>query len=95
MKLLSALALTTLLGTSAAFAAQPAGTAPGATPPASTPSASSSTPETAAPAKAAPSKSTKTSKVASACMKQANNKHLKGADRKSFMKDCKAGKSTG
>lgn len=29
-----------------------------------------------------------------ACSKQARTKHLKGADRKQFIKDCEAGKST-
>jgi len=28
-------------------------------------------------------------------MKQASDKHLKGADRTQFLKDCKSGKSTG
>lgn len=69
MKMLSALALTAILGTSVAFAADTA--------------TDTATP----PAKAAHS----THHMASnSCSHQAHEKHLKGADRKAFMKTCAA-----
>jgi len=75
MKLFTALAVTALLSTSAAFA-QTTATAP-----------TNASPTTAVtPANGTPTHA--------ACKKQATDKQLTGADRKQFMKDCKAGKST-
>jgi hypothetical protein len=75
MKLFIALAVTALLGTSAAFA-QTTATAPTNASP-----TTSVTPANGTPTHAA-------------CKKQATDKQLTGADRKQFMKDCKAGKSS-
>ena len=76
MKLLSALALTAVLGTTLAFADNA---------PTSTASSASKAPATASAS--TPSKPS--------CSKQATAKKLTGADRTHFMKDCKAGKTTG
>lgn len=77
MKMLSALAFTALLGTSAAFAA-------------GTPPTSTSTTGAAAPATAAPAEKHMSSK---ACNKQADEKKLTGEDRAKFVKDCHSGKA--
>jgi hypothetical protein len=86
MKLISALAATLILGTSAALAqtsaTAPANAAPAASAPASSSSASSSTSASA------------TKSQAAACHKQAVAKNLSGAEKTQFMKDCKAGKSS-
>jgi hypothetical protein len=75
MKLFTALAVTALLSTSAAFA-QTTATAP-----------ANAAPTTAVtPANGTP--------TAAACKKQATDKKVAAADRKQFLKDCKAGKST-
>jgi len=78
MKMLSALALTALLGTTAAFAA-------------TTPATPASTTGAAAPAAAAPAEKHMSSK---ACNKQADEKKLTGEDRAKFVKDCHSGKGT-
>jgi hypothetical protein len=75
MKLLSALALTAVLGTTLAFADNP---------PAST---------ATAPAKTSSASTTSSAKPS--CSKQATAKKLTGADRTQFLKDCKAGKTSG
>ncbi len=87
MKLLSALALTALLGTTAAFAQNTATTSPGAT-------GSSTTTES--------STTTTTSSTHSShhamkekCKKEAKEKGLSGSEKKQFMKDCEAGKTSG
>jgi hypothetical protein len=77
MKILSALALTALLGTSAAFAANTAGSA--------------STSGAAAAAPAASTAATHMS--SKACNKQADEKKLTGEARTSYVKDCRAGKA--
>ena len=75
MKLFTALAVTALLSTSAAFA-QTTATAP-----------TNASPTTAVtPANGTPTHA--------ACKKQAMDKNVAAADKKQFMKDCKAGKST-
>jgi len=79
MKLISALALTALLGSSAAFATTTAATT--ATTPAAAPAAAT---PAAAPAKGLSSK---------ACNKKADEKKLTGEARTSFVKDCRAGKT--
>lgn len=98
MKIISAFAVATLLGTS--FAIAQAASPPGAASPQSAPPPSSS-PQSGA---AAPShgdrsstESTTSGKHMSyrACAKEAKTKHLKGSERKQFIKDCEAGKSSG
>jgi hypothetical protein len=91
MKLLPALAITALLGASTAFAQSSTANSQGngqATPPTNStaPSGSASNDSSAASSAKALSVS---------CHKQAKEKNLTGADRKQFIKDCKAGKTTG
>ena len=80
MKMFSALALTALLGTSAAFAANTAG---------STSTGGTTSTSTAAPASTTASKGMSSK----ACNKQADEKKLTGEARTSFVKDCRAGKA--
>jgi hypothetical protein len=75
MKLFTALAVTALLGSSAAFA-QTTATAPTNAAPTTSMTPANGMPTTAA------------------CKKQAQEKKIAAADKKQFMKDCKAGKST-
>jgi len=74
MKLFSALAVTALLSTAAAFA-QTTATAP----------ANASPTTTVTPANGTP--------TLAACKKQATDKKLTGADKKQYVKDCRAGKA--
>jgi len=80
MKMFSALALTALLGTSAAFAAN---------------TGSTSTSGTTSSSTAAPASTTTSTKGMSskACNKHADEKKLTGEARTSFVKDCRAGKA--
>jgi|HubBroStandDraft_1064217.scaffolds.fasta_scaffold318560_2 hypothetical protein len=80
MNLYSALALTALLSSTAAFA-QTTATAPTNAAPTNSSPTTSVNPATGNP-------------TAAACRQQATDKNLTGADRKQFMKDCKAGKAT-
>lgn len=79
MKLISTLALTALLGTSMAFAAAPST------------SSTSATGSAAAPAAAPAATKGMSSKT---CNKQADEKKLTGDARTSYVKDCRAGKTT-
>jgi len=90
----SAFAVASLLGCSFAFAqtASPPGGAgtQGASPPSSNSNESTQQPGAASGEHAAAGKHMSYR----ACSKQAKSKHLKGTDRKQFIKDCEAGKST-
>jgi hypothetical protein len=79
MKLISALAVAFVLGSTAAIAAQTTATAPASATPSS--SGSSATATAAKPTTAS-------------CKKQAAAKNLTGADKTQFVKDCKAGKAS-
>ena len=84
MKIIALTAVSSMLACAAALAAAP----PGALPPSAATSASSSS----SPAHQEGS----TARQASAnCAKQAQEKHLRGAERKQFMTSCRAGKTTG
>lgn len=90
MKLLSALAVTALLGTSAAFAASPT-TAPTSGGTATAPAATSAAPATST-ASGKPTAHAHHGMSLKACNKKADEKKLTGDERTTFVKDCRAGK---
>ena len=88
----SALAVASLFGCSFAFAQAPA--QPSAPPP-STASPSESPGATAAPGESTGAHATSGKHMSyKHCSKEAKTKQLKGDERKQFIKDCEAGKST-
>jgi hypothetical protein len=95
MKTFSAFAVAALLGTSIALAQ-------GATPPGSTgteaapPPSASQSPGTSSATTSESTGATSGKHMSyKACSKQAHSKHLKGSERKQFIKDCEEGKDAG